>query len=300
MNTGRVIQGFVVVVIGIILLLNQQGLIDWSIWPYLIQFWPVLLIIWGIQLIFNKSKFSLWLSLFLLIGVLAVAYGLWNSYEYSAGSHDSVLNQENIPVESDIKEAKLKLDYGAGQLHILDSKDAALTLNYNYPKPKIDSQTKGKEAEYKIYQGADSWPRFIPNRVGGEWALQLPQGVVWDVDMNVGAIKGELDFKEIDLNTLDLNAGAGDITLQLGDRGLSTKIKINAVASNIKVMVPDTVNLQFSLVGAINDHNLDDAGLVKMGDYYVFTPSNRAYSKLELELTGAANRLELVRIPEGS
>lgn len=299
MNTDRVIQGFLVVAIGTVLLLNQQGLIDWSIWSYIIQFWPVLLILWGIQLIFNRSRISLWLSLVLIIGVLAVAYGLWNSYEYSAGSHDSVLKQDSIPIESGIKEAKLKLDYGAGQLSISDGRDGALVFGYNFPKPKVDSQIKGRKAEYRISPEVEA-PRFIPTRVGGEWTLLLSRGVLWNIDMNVGAIKGELDFREIELSNLDLNAGAGDISLRFGDKGLNTKIRVNAAATNIKVFVPETVNLHIELEGALNDHNLDAAGLVKMGDFYVYTPDNRSNSNLELEFTGAANRMELVRVPDGN
>lgn len=299
MNTGRVVQGLILVAIGTILLLNQQGIIDWSVWTYLIQFWPVLLIIWGIQLVFNKSKLSLSLSLLLIIGVLMLAFGLWNGYGYFSGNA-SVINLEKLPIEPDIEEAKLRLDYGGGRLNISSSRDRELILKYDYPTPKVNSRIKGKVTEYRIDPEDNSWPRFIPNRVGGEWELQLPKGVLWDVDMNVGAIKGDLDFSAIDLNSMELDAGAGDISLRLGDRGLNTKIRVSAAATSIKVFVPETVNLQLSFEGALTDHNLDAAGLVKIGKYYVYTPNSQSSSNLELEFSGAVSRVELVRIPESN
>ena len=61
--------------IGIVFLLNNLGLLSWSIWNKLWKFWPVIIILLGIQMFMGKSRVAgglmTLLTLFVFAGILA-------------------------------------------------------------------------------------------------------------------------------------------------------------------------------------------------------------------------------------
>lgn len=67
------------ITIGILLLLNNAGIVPWSIWQEIWQFWPVLLILLGLQIILGRSWISRFVigTLALLIGIFIILYSLY-------------------------------------------------------------------------------------------------------------------------------------------------------------------------------------------------------------------------------
>lgn len=292
MNIGRIFSGLLITAFGVFLLLGKYGIVDWSLWYYLAQFWPVLLIIWGIHIFTRKS----WLSTSLLLIALVIGFSFWGFSEYRTPENYIAFNQEAWGIDPNVEEAKFKLDYGAGKLKIKQNPTNSLDFSYSpsLPKPFVSSNINGKKAEYKIKQTEKPPLQMLTKTVDREWDLRLPQDIIWDLEMEVGAVKADLDFNLIDLSSLDLSLGASDISLIFGDIGRDTTVDIEAGVANIKILVPETVNLQFSLDGAINNLNLEAAGLVKSGNYYI-TPNSRSSTKLEIKLAGGINNVEIIR-----
>ncbi len=74
--------GIVLVAAGLLLLLSNFGVLPANIWPLLLRFWPVLLICTGLMLVERNGKWGIYLSLALVIAVLAgIVY-----YSYATGS----------------------------------------------------------------------------------------------------------------------------------------------------------------------------------------------------------------------
>ena len=60
---------------GIILLLNNLGILPWSLWLSLWRLWPILVILAGLQSVFRGSRITDWLIyLFGLVFSLALIY----------------------------------------------------------------------------------------------------------------------------------------------------------------------------------------------------------------------------------
>lgn len=301
MNTGKIFGGLLLVFFGVILFLNNFGIIDWTFWYYLLRFWPALLIIWGLLAITGKSRSPFWVVLLVVIGTFAIGIYSWGNYGYKSDGNIFVSGEENLLIEMGIENADLRLDYGAGRLNIGGNADRILAFAYNdsLSNPKIDYKTKGNRAEYKIKQPSGHFPNVMPNAPPREWDIGLPQGILWGLDLDLGAAKAELDFREVDLKSLDLDMGAGDITIWLGDRGLETKLDIDAGASKIKIIVPENMELKVKIDGGLNSTNLDGLGLVKIGGYYI-SENISSSSKLILEFDGGVSKFELVRLPWGT
>lgn len=76
MSLTRFLKGSLIILIGVILLLNNLNILEWSVWYNILKLWPLLLISLGISLIFRK-RLS-WLGpLVILLGIfigIAVDY----------------------------------------------------------------------------------------------------------------------------------------------------------------------------------------------------------------------------------
>ena len=76
MNQKRVVSGLLVITIGIFLLLNNLGLVDFSVLWELLELWPLLLIAIGFSIIFKekpKALYATWI-IFIIIVILCGMY----------------------------------------------------------------------------------------------------------------------------------------------------------------------------------------------------------------------------------
>lgn len=72
------------IVLGILLLLNNLGILPWSIWSNLWKFWPLILILFGLEMLLGKGRLTnvlitlIGLSLLLVIVTLTIPeFGQW-------------------------------------------------------------------------------------------------------------------------------------------------------------------------------------------------------------------------------
>ncbi|MFA5536509.1 MAG: toast rack family protein [Bacillota bacterium] len=301
MSRGRIFWGLLLVFFGAVLLLSNFGLVDRYFWSNLLRFWPVLLIIWGLLTVMDRNSSASWPILFLIIVGLAVSFHFWGSYEVKHNAGATLhRGQTSLLIEPDIERASLDLNYGAGTLSIAGNSDRKLAFVYSdyESEPWIAQKTTGKHGEYSVKQKRDSFTNYLPGTGTRKWEFKLPANILWDLALDVGAAKATLDFREVDLKYLDLNMGAGDVTIWIGDRRLETELKVDAGASNIKIIVPDNIGLKVKMDGGLNSSNLDSIGLVKDGSYYV-TENSTSSSKLFLNFSGGVNKFELLRWPAG-
>lgn len=237
---------------------------------------------------------------FLPVGLLLVllALGVGFGYlEYNSDYSGSGTVRYSVALEPGIKQADLKLSYGAGKLHITESPDRLTKFNLNYTtlKPKVNYELEGDSAYFWLKQGNNVALKGLSNQGKQEWDLALSQDVIWDLDLNLGAAKADLDLSKTKIRSLDLNGGAADLLLRLGDQGLDTEVFINAGAAKVQVLIPETVDLKVDVSGVLTGNNLEAAGLIKSGDYYITPNSSGPGSKVKIYLKGAASKFELVR-----
>jgi hypothetical protein len=55
-SKNNMFGAIILIILGAIFLLNNFGILPWSIWRDLWRIWPLFLIFWGFQLIFSNSK----------------------------------------------------------------------------------------------------------------------------------------------------------------------------------------------------------------------------------------------------
>ena len=69
MSGTQFLKGLVIILVGVILLLNNLNILDWSVWYNILKLWPLLLISLGISLIFRRRL--AWLApLVIFLGII--------------------------------------------------------------------------------------------------------------------------------------------------------------------------------------------------------------------------------------
>jgi len=46
----------ILIILGGVFLLNNFGLLSWSVWDVLWRFWPLIIIFWGLEILFGDSR----------------------------------------------------------------------------------------------------------------------------------------------------------------------------------------------------------------------------------------------------
>jgi hypothetical protein len=134
-----------------------------------------------------------------------------------------------------------------------------------------------------------------------EWDLRLNDDVPIEMTIDLGVGFAELELGTLSLTRLDVNAGAGDVTVDLagassltrldidvgagnvvvdltGDRKVDLDADINGGAGRAALRLPPDVGVRVDVEGGLSKVNA--SGLQKEGDAYV----NDAYGKSEVTL----------------
>jgi len=87
-SAGRYVFPLLLVAVGVILLLNNLGVIPWTIWIALGQLWPIVLILLGVELLLGRR--SAWLgtavAAVVIVAAFAIALGLTFTQSQSGAS----------------------------------------------------------------------------------------------------------------------------------------------------------------------------------------------------------------------
>lgn len=265
---GRLNLGIALILIGLLWILSNFNIIDINLYNILsnlirglFDLWPLILIIIGISFIFKKEILNtiLWAG---FIAVLLIYSFFVKDTITLRNSSDSVFKEEEIEfqMEEGIEKGKLYLDIGAAKFKV-DSADFELV------KLRQDG-----DFNYSVTSKGFVEEVYIENKVNFDWIntrkerdlfLSLNKGIPWEMDLDVGAVSGDLDLKDIMIDHISIDMGAGDLEFTMGDKNDFTSIDIDAGASNIVLNLPRDIGLKVQLDGGLNSINLDTLDLIE-------------------------------------
>ena len=104
------------------------------------------------------------------------------------------------------------VSYGAGRLDVRPTTERVMYhMELRYDAERDTPIHEFDAGARRLELGAHtSKARLIRNDGGGELRLELPHGVPLDLELDVGAVKGELDLRGIALDRLSLQTGASE------------------------------------------------------------------------------------------
>ncbi|SCG83057.1 hypothetical protein DW1_1486 [Proteiniborus sp. DW1] len=316
MKRNNFIFGGILVFIGIFLLLYNLDLIRWSILEVAFDLWPLILIAAGASIVFNDKrtiKTLVWIGFF----VIVIAYGFYLQYKdyqtnisknsninidlnadfnASSNSNSNKRSSRNITYQLDdkTKKASLDLELGEVDLEIDSASDMNLLDGYiesQHVNNSIDYSNSGEKARIVIREKNNKIN--LRGNKGYKSNFTLSDKVLWDIEGDIGVVNGNIDFRDLRVNKLDLDFGAGDINLLLGNNVENLKVDIDAGATNINISVPKDLGVRVKLDGALKHSNLNDLNWKKENGWYISPNYENSVSKASIEVDMGVGNFEL-------
>lgn len=307
MKKNNIIFGVVLVFIGIFLLLYNLDLIRWSIFDVIFDLWPLIFIALGASIVFNDKKI---IKTLVWVGFLAIiiVYGFYLQYtDYqlhtnnntninSSSNNSNSRYSESISylLDDKTKRASLDLDLGGVNLEIGSTSETSLLNGFVESRDvdkKLDYSNGGEEAKIVLRERSNRIN--LKGNKGYKSSLSLSDKVFWDIDGDIGAVNGNMDFRNLRVNNLDLDFGAGDIDLLLGNNVENLNVNIDAGATDISITIPKDLGVRVKLDGAIKSSNLKNLNWKQENGWYVSPNYDSSLSKASIDVDMGVGNFDL-------
>ena len=243
--------------LGVLLLLQNFGLLPPNLWAALVPLWPVLLIVLGLDMFIGRRSLG-GAILVLLLSALVVAASLtWAALR--AQQLPPGQTQGLIQSYRGAEKASVEINFDVGELNI-----SALTASgylmegeaKNGPGEAVEQSYAVKDGEGQLTLSQQRNPLFAPFLSGGDsnarWDIRLASNVPLALEVNTGVGSANLDLSGLNLTALDLASGVGQTSVVFPARGpLNAEVKagVGDVILTIPADVPARITVTSGLAG---------------------------------------------------
>ena len=229
------------------LLYNLNMIPAENLWM-LVRLWPILIILAGLNVLFARRLAMLGAVLGLLV-MAGVAYILLfgDQLDFVSSPEPKV---ETFTVEmgnTTATDLNLELSFQEVNLHGLFAGDELFLAEIGHVGD-IDFNVSGEE-EKKIslrQMGWESGYQWLQSKIEGEvmvWDIGLSPSVPFDLTIDGGVGKSELDLSDLRLDDLNFDGGTGSSTIILPESREGYETRIESGTGMVSVVLPEDSNL---------------------------------------------------------
>ena len=207
--------------LGILFLLNNLGILPWSVWEMIFRLWPVLIIAAGLEILIGRR--SVLGSLVVLVLTLALVVGLLRLF--GAGIVGPAADTEEIvQALNGATQAEVVIAPAVGALHVgsLPEPDNLVegVIHLGSGERLVrDFEVQGEMATFALRSEGN----FVPfvGSWGDEWVwdLGLSPDVPLELEISLGAGQSDVDLTGLAVSDLKVSMGVGQTTVVLPDEG---------------------------------------------------------------------------------
>jgi hypothetical protein len=187
--------------------------------------------------------------------------------------------------------ARVEIDMSAGELSV---KSGATTLfegdfdfNVSLLKPSVAYAVDGATGALKVSQGS------VSGNYENSWRVSLNETTPVDLDITLSAGDAELVLGRLDLRSLAIRLGAGDLVVDLrGTPAKSYAVNVQAGAGDTTIHLPASVGISARTSGFVGDVNV--SGLEKRDGRWVNARADAPSVTVDLHVQHAIGDLRLL------
>lgn len=266
MRRGNLFWGAVLVLLGLLLFIDNIGILEIQVWRI---FWPLLLIV----------------------------VGVWFLIGYLRGPQTLPVETVDFPREN-AETADIKLSHGAGRFTIKDGSQPESLLYGSFSggvKHSLRRDQNAVQLSLNVKDPSVFWwgPWNWGSGVGLNWDLNLNPDVACNLEIKAGA--GELiaDLTGLKVKELRLDTGASSSIVDLPENAGLTNVKISAGAASVKLNVPMNVAARIKVSGGLMGATIDRERFPKVGDVYVSDNFESAENKVDVKVDMGAGSVTI-------
>lgn len=251
--------------VGVIWLLINQGIIPEENIYRLAPFWPLLLVLGGLSLLFGR----LWWPLKALVWLAGGALAVWVVWLPSA-SYPQVqgagLNRQSLtePLGS-VTAASIRVELGIYPANIFAAKNREnlLTADVYSLDEVLLTRSGNQDQNLHLFERDDfdgmSWFQHITDlaAVGQKpWQIGLAPDLPLDLTVSSGTGKSTLNLTGLTLSRLSVDAGTGSIKVQLPVQKASLPVKIHTGTGSGQIILPADTSVDLSAESGTGSLNI--------------------------------------------
>lgn len=321
---GSIFLPLILIGLGALLLLQNAGLIQVSIWDVVGRLWPLIPVLVGIELLIGQRSPRAAVLVMLLVIICAVPaivlFGLvavdssqsggWTVNITSDHSHSqtaSRLPRIEEPL-ADVERAEVELRLGVGELHLsslpassplLIAGDFVAGSGREAPAWEVGRIQNGEHAEIRIVSGSGAYD-FNSENSGERWDLQLSPEIPIEMDLKAGVVSQvELDLTRLLVPELEVEVGAAQLHLRLPAHG-HTEATVEAGAADITIDIPADTPARIRTRGGLAQIEVDTRAFPRLDSSDVYqSPGYDASSdnRIDLEIRTGFAKVEVRAVP---
>ena len=267
MKTSHIFWGVFFIAIGGLVLLGNLTALNFT-WHSAWKFWPMVLVLIGVSILVKNqigkgivaglAAFVLALTIYASVSVTTNLID--NDFEFDFG--DGVTNYDTSYFSQEysdsIETASLQFSAGAGGFKMLTPTDKLIDfqtegVNNNYVLNRNDS---GSHTDI-TFKMKNTHFKFGKNDYKNSVEMSLNSKPEWDLNFDIGAASMDLDLTPYKINKLDIGMGAAALNVKFGDLADVSRIKIDAGASDIDILIPESVGCEINSDAALSSKNYE-------------------------------------------
>lgn len=243
--------------LGVVFLLNNMGLLGWSVWDVILRLWPLLLVAWGLDLLLGRrSAWGAAVALVIILALLAGGVFMMDDVGLPAANPVSV----DIPIES-AKQAQVTLKPALAylRLRVEDGSNQSLlsgrVIPFNGEAVEQEIERGSRSVETSVRTSGVVVMPFLRARTDRPtWDFNLHPQVDYDLRIDVGGGKSDLFLEDLRASALDVHNGIGQLIVHLPAQG-SYAAEIDGGLGQIIIELPDDVGILLNVgVGIGSTH----------------------------------------------
>ena len=296
-RTPSLVGPVILIGLGIVFLLNNLGILAWSVWEVIFRLWPVLLIAAGLDLIIGRR--SVWGSLLALVLTLVVLAGALRLFGAGIGTGQVVTGDQVRQPLGGATQAQVIIAAGAGTLRIEALPESAdlikgLIRLGRGERVARDFAVEDNTATITLRSEGPTFGPFI----GGwgyerAWDLGLSPGVPLRLEISLGVGQSDVDLTGLTVSDLEVSMGVGYTRVILPDEG-RFQAKIDGAIGQTIVVIPAGLAARIRVDTGLAASQLP-AGYQRRGDVYTSPGYESAEDRVYLEVSQAIGNVTIRR-----
>lgn len=301
LKNGQLFWGFFFFTVGILFLLEKKDyiILDFeAIWSY----WPILLILGGLSIMFKGTiikpivaiisgtllGFFLFSSFAFLFFNLDFSDNDFEDSEYKYSTFSEELTDTN-------GNATLRLKAGAGKITIEDTTDK---LFEGYSSGFFNSYNVNTTRNFDRtivtlnYEPRDF--KLFGNGKKNILHLSLNKFPLWNIKLELGAAKANLDLSEYKVKNFSFHTGATSTKLKFGDKTDMIKAHIEMGAAALKIYIPYNSGCEIKSDMILISKDFDGFSKISKG-HYISDNYDNTDNKIFIEFDGGISSLKILR-----
>ena len=324
---GSIFLPLILIGLGALLLLQNAGLIQVSIWDVVGRLWPLIPVLIGIELLIGqRSPRAAVVVMLLVISCAVPAIMLFAVDSSRSGGLSVNITRDHSPSEfasllprieeqlADVERAEVELRLGVGELRLaslpagsplLIAGDIATGSRREAPawKTTIERSQDGELAKIEVVSGlvsSSGTSDFGSEDPAERWDLQLSPEIPIEMDLKAGVVsQAELDLTRLLVSKLEVEVGAAQLHLRLPAQG-HTAATVEAGAADITIEIPAATPARIRTRGGLAQIVVDTQAFPRTDDSDVYQSSGYDASpdnRIDLEIRTGLAKVEVRAVP---